>query len=42
MATVKIHKTTALPGTLEGHAVYLVAPASKPNYVEMYVTSADG
>lgn len=42
MPTVKIHKTTALPGTLEGHAVYLVAPASKPNYVEMYVTSADG
>lgn len=42
MATVKIHKTTALPGTLEGHAVYLIAPASKPNYVEMYVTNADG
>lgn len=42
MPTVKIHKTTALPGTLEGHAVYLVAPASKPNYVEMYVTNATG
>jgi len=42
MAVVKIHKTTALPTTLEGHAVYLVAPTSKPNYVEMYVTSADG
>jgi len=42
MATVKIHKTTTLPGTLEGHAVYLVAPASKPNYVEMYVTNAAG
>lgn len=42
MATIKIHKTTTLPGTLEGHAVYLVAPAAKPNYVEMYVTNADG
>ena len=42
MATIKIHKTTTLPGTLEGHAVYLVAPAAKPNYVEMYVTTADG
>lgn len=42
MAMIKIHKTTTLPGTLEGHAVYLVAPAAKPNYVEMYVTNADG
>jgi hypothetical protein len=42
MATVKIHKTTTLPGSLEGNAVYLVAPTAKPNYVEMYVTSADG
>lgn len=42
MPIIKIHKTTTLPGTLEGHAVYLVAPPAKPNYVEMYVTSADG
>jgi hypothetical protein len=42
MAVIKIHKTTALPGTLEGHSVYLVAPSSKPNYVEMYVTNAAG
>jgi len=42
MSLLKIHKTTALPATLEGHAVYLVAPTAKPNYVEMYVTSADG
>lgn len=42
MPNIRIHKTTALPGTLEGHSVYLVAPAAKPNYVEMYVTSADG
>ena len=42
MPIVKIHKTTTLPSTLEAHAVYLVAPPAKPNYVEMYVTSADG
>ena len=42
MAVFKIHKTTSLPGTLEGNSVYLVAPSSKPNYVEMYVTSTDG
>lgn len=42
MAVLKLHKVTALPGTLEGHAVYLVAPSGNPDYVEMYVTSADG
>jgi hypothetical protein len=42
MAVIKIHKVTALPASLDGHAVYLVAPAAKPNYVEMYVTNADG
>jgi hypothetical protein len=42
MAVIKIHKTTSLPGTLEGHSVYLVAPSAKPDYVEMYVTNADG
>jgi hypothetical protein len=41
MAVIKIHKVTALPASLDGHAVYLVAPSSKPNYVEMYVTNAD-
>jgi hypothetical protein len=42
MATIKLNKTTALPGTLDGNSVYLVAPSSKPGYVEMYVTNADG
>ena len=41
MPAIKIHKTTTLPSTLEGHSIYLVAPAAKPNYVEMYVTNAD-
>lgn len=35
---LKIFKETALPGTLQPNSVYLVAPAAKPNYVEMYVT----
>lgn len=40
MATYKVFKETALPGTLEANSIYLVAPAAKPNYVEMYVTGA--
>lgn len=40
MATnlLKIYKETALPGTLTANSIYLVAPASDPDYVEMYVT----
>lgn len=43
MSTVafKIFKETVLPGALEPHAVYLIAPAAKPDYIEMYVTNAD-
>lgn len=41
MATIKFFKVTTLPAILEGHAVYYVAHATKPNHVEMYVTSAD-
>lgn len=40
MATYRIFKETALPGTLQPHAIYLVAPAARPDYVEMYVTGA--
>lgn len=40
MATFKIFKETSLPGTLQPHAVYLIAPAARPDYVEMYVTGA--
>lgn len=40
MAVIKVHKTTTLPATLDPHAIYLVAPAAKPDYVEMYVTDA--
>mgnify|MGYP001627071213 CR=1 FL=1 len=41
MAAIKFFKVTTLPAVLEGHAVYYVAPVSKPNHVEMYVTNAD-
>jgi hypothetical protein len=41
MAEYKIFKETTLPGTLQPHSIYLVAPAARPNYVEMYVTGAD-
>ena len=40
MATYKIFKETALPGSLQPHAIYLIAPAARPDYVEMYVTGA--
>lgn len=40
MAAYKIFKETALPGTLEPHAIYLVGPAARPDFVEMYVTGA--
>lgn len=39
---LQIFKETTLPGTLVAHAVYLIAPSAKPDYVEMYVTSATG
>lgn len=42
MATFKIFRETALPGTLQPYAMYVIAPASKPDYVELYVTNAAG
>lgn len=39
----KTHRVTELPTPLEAYAVYFVAPAAgNPDYVEIYVTSADG
>lgn len=40
MATYQVFKETTLPGTLQANSIYLVAPAAKPDYVEMYVTGA--
>lgn len=42
MAIFKIFRETALPGSLQPYSIYLVAPAAKPDYVEMYVTDASG
>ncbi len=42
MATFKIFRETTLPGTLQPYAMYVVAPASKPGYIELYVTDAAG
>lgn len=38
MAKYQIYKETTLPGTLQPHSIYLVAPAARPDYVEIYVT----
>lgn len=42
MATYKVFKETALPGSLQAHSVYLVAPAAHPGFLEIYVTDAAG
>lgn len=39
---LKIYRETALPSTLEAYAIYMIAPAARPDYVEIYVTSATG
>ena len=41
MATFKVYKETALPGSLEAHAMYLIAPSAHPDLLEIYVTNAD-
>ena len=38
----KIHRVTELPASLEAYSVYYVAPASMANYVEIYVSNAEG
>ena len=40
MATYQIYKETALPGTLQPHSIYLIAPPGAPAFVELYVTGA--
>lgn len=40
MATFKVHKVTALPGTLQPDAMYIVAPAANPGLLEIYVTDS--
>lgn len=38
----KAHRVTELPTSLEAYSVYYVAPAGTTDYVEIYVSSADG
>lgn len=40
MATYNIYKETSLPGSLQPHSIYLIAPTGAPDFVEMYVTGA--
>lgn len=42
MATFRIYKETTLPGTLQPHAIYFIAPAGQPTALEVYVTDAAG
>lgn len=42
MAVYKVFKETALPGSLQAHSIYLVAPAAHPGFLEIYVTDAAG
>lgn len=42
MANLIIHRKTALPGSLEPYALYLIAPASDPDLLEVIVTNATG
>ena len=42
MALVKIYKETAVPGTLEANAIYLVGPSGDPSALEIYVVNAAG
>lgn len=39
---IKMYRETTLPGTLQPYSIYYIAPASKPNYVEIYVTNSTG
>jgi hypothetical protein len=42
MAVYKVFKETALPGSLQAHSIYMVAPAAHPGFLEIYVTDAAG
>lgn len=41
MSTLKIFKEVTLPGDLQSNSIYFVAPAGRPDYVEIYITSSD-
>ncbi len=41
MTTFRVFKETVLPGQLQPHSVYFVAPAAQPDLLEIFVTDAD-
>lgn len=40
MANFLVFRETALPGTLQPYAMYLIAPAANPDFLEIYVTGS--
>jgi len=42
MATFKIFRETTLPGTPQNDALYVVAPAGTPDYIELYAVNSAG
>lgn len=40
MANFQVFRETSLPATLEAYSLYFIAPAAKPDYVEIYVTGS--
>lgn len=40
MANFQVFRETALPGTLQPYSLYFVAPAARPDYVEIYATGS--
>lgn len=42
MATYRVFKETAVPATFQPHSIYLIAPAARPDLVEIYVSNAAG
>lgn len=42
MAVYQVYKETSLPGSLQPHSIYLVAPVAHPGFLEIYVTDAAG
>lgn len=42
MQTLRIFRETAAPTTWQAYAIYIIAPAAKPNFIELYTTSSTG
>lgn len=41
MAALTIYRETSMPGSLTPDSIYFIAPAARPDYVEIYVTGTD-